>query len=305
MDDKFIDPSIIPSPNLNKDSFTMNTYDGTSPDEVIRSPAGDIQQDPSCNRPLNANSSITNVLARKLNSTVLQPNPLQFQPAEAGAFSETSAWQPSMEGTAMEEDLMNGVHSVYSSLMPKGDGLAVYRPDATDSAPSALPPAALQAAQFKPKDGDFKIIQDTPIQNVLIPEPAPYSTSDMENGTPASGPIASGDCTQSGGPDVFTPVTQQSAMINSQYQSVKMDTPKIENIYAVSGDNKHDMTGLEQPEGELPGKKDTTIIEGTAVKDVSLTTAQEVVGTTAGVVLPGLKSLATPTPTPLFVPSTK
>jgi len=288
MDDKFIDPSLIPSPDLFKTQFTMNTYDGAKPDEITQSPQGDTQQDPNCNRPIRTNSSVTNVLNKKLNSTVSPPNPLDFLPAEAGLYSETGAWSPTGDGTAMEEDLMNGVRSTYSSLIPKGDGVAVYRPDALVPAPPP-PKAAEDASDFIPKEIGERSTPSTPVQSVLIPELAPYTTADMEHGIPTNGQTY-GDDTQSFGPDVFTTVDQQSAMINSQFQSVKMDTPRIENVLAVSRDNGGDVTGLEQPEGQIPGKKDSGIIEGTAAKDVSLTVAQEVIGATKGVIVPGLQS---------------
>eukprot|EP00298_Acanthocystis_sp_HF-20_P013810 c20512_g7_i1.p1 GENE.c20512_g7_i1~~c20512_g7_i1.p1 ORF type:complete len:733 (-),score=315.79 c20512_g7_i1:106-2256(-) len=288
MDDKFVDPKFVPAPEIANQLSTMNTYDGSPASEIRVSPLGDAQHDPNCERPIHSNSSISNVLAKKLNSTVIPAQPNTFSPAESVKYSETGVWSPSTDGTAMEEDLMNGVRSQHSSLMPKGDGLAVYRPDAIDTAP---PPQASNqvVSEFRPREGFSKpLTNSVPIAS-LIPHQSTYTASEMELGVPFSGKLYF-DGVQSGGVDSFTTVDQQSAMNNAQFLSPKIDVPRIENVFAVSGEHRHDRTGIEQAEGQLPGKKDTGVIEGTATKDISLAEAQTDLGKGAAIVVPGIKA---------------
>lgn len=220
-----------------------------------------------------------------MNSTVIAPKPNNFVPAESVAYGETGNWAPNSDGTAVEEDLMNGVRSQYSSLIPKGGDLAVERPDNLDT------PLSQPEIKFLPTEGNMKPLILTPVIPTLIPDPTFYTSNEMEKGVETYTLGTYGDNSTSGGVDAFSTNDQQDAMANAQYQGLKMDTPRVENIAAVSKENLHDFTGVEHPEGQIPGKADTKIIEGFAVKDISMTDSQKV---EKKAVVPGLVVLAPP-----------
>jgi hypothetical protein len=189
--------------------------------------------------------------------------------------SATEQFHPTYLGTAKEEDLMNGVRSHYSSLMPKGGDLRTDRPEEFDP-PAPLPEDLRKEMEFKPRDPHAKQLARSLPPNVLEPEVEVYSSSQMEIGVPLNSHVAE-DST------VYSPL-QKKAMANAQYQSPSIYSPPLANPTRTTKEHSTDKTGNDRAgERLLDARDDEQIIEGWEVKDVHMDTAQMKIGVSDGV----------------------
>lgn len=294
MDDDYIDPRDLPGPNITDHMATMNDFNGTAVPVSYHSPVGDAtsQYAPPCGDSATPAAAIKNVTKSPALEAEEREFLTNYRPPENFVEAHDSNYLPPDDNTAREEDLMNGVLSHFSSLMPKGNDVAVIRPDALDT---ALPPTSKEIIEttFKPAEGN-RWAKRVTVKEALQPTPpefdAPpvdktipiYDDGQMDEGVRTSNYKSSGAATS------YEPFdhTQMGAMINSD-NTLSMLNPPVTAPQLVSEENHHDLTGLEpRHEPQLEARPDSVVIEGHDLPTVSLDKAQVAPAAASAIVAP-------------------
>jgi hypothetical protein len=193
-----------------------------------------------------------------------------------------NTYLPLNDGTATEEDTMNHVLSVYSSLMPKGDNLAIVRLDNADP-PVPDSPAQIKQLSYKPTNPNFvEHAQSLVPEKIDIPDQSQLlSSSTMEKIS-----LENFDLIRSN-PYSQGLSTQQKAMAWSQYLSSSINSPPAQPILDLSKDAPEDTTGHQEVnEPTLAARKDEGVVEGWKVQDVKMDVAQVILKANQGLSVP-------------------
>jgi len=198
-------------------------------------------------------------------------------------FPTVNSFTPLNDGTAREEDTMNHVRSVYSSLMPKENNVVVVRADTLDP---AIPDTAKQTSElsFAPKNPNSHPYTHKTVaqENLNLPPLELLSAETMESPS-----VAKPNNADDGSVTNEAQRVQTNAMLWSQYISPSINSPPLQPIIDMIRDPAADVTGHQEVvEDQLAARRDEGVVEGWKIPDVTAEVAQTVLKANSGIVMP-------------------